>query len=277
MCVMIAKHPQWQLLRLRVSMHFATNYRSCNTPFQIKRPVALKCVSLLSPSRPRLTLQAKICDQQTKEAAASIGQNPRRTILLGTLLGATLIQQTANVSASEQVPNSEIQAIVVVGKNNKGNGNGNGNNNGSQVLEVEKVQNKIGVNGKANEQQAPSNLPPTQEAPPKMTQAPLDSVQIDEEAERRLLNEEEERRKAQRKKKKGRIRELEEIRVQLVEKEITLLAKEKELLQREQSIEVLQQELELERKIRALLTKEKERAEEEAALAMGLCTGGGFP
>lgn len=33
-------------------------------------------------------------------------------------------------------------------------------------------------------------------------------------------------------------------------------------------------QLELERKLRALLTKEKERAEEEAALAMGLCTGG---
>lgn len=33
-------------------------------------------------------------------------------------------------------------------------------------------------------------------------------------------------------------------------------------------------QLDLERKLRALLTKEKERAEEEAALAMGLCTGG---
>lgn len=37
-------------------------------------------------------------------------------------------------------------------------------------------------------------------------------------------------------------------------------------------VHVLQ--LELERKLRALLTKEKEKAEEEAALAMGLCTGG---
>ena len=32
-------------------------------------------------------------------------------------------------------------------------------------------------------------------------------------------------------------------------------------------------QLDLERKLRALLTKEKEKAEEEAALAMGLCTG----
>lgn len=35
-----------------------------------------------------------------------------------------------------------------------------------------------------------------------------------------------------------------------------------------------QEELELERKLRALLSVEKEKAEEEAALAMGLCTGG---
>ena len=33
-------------------------------------------------------------------------------------------------------------------------------------------------------------------------------------------------------------------------------------------------QLDLEKKLRTLLTKEKEKAEEEAALAMGLCTGG---
>lgn len=32
--------------------------------------------------------------------------------------------------------------------------------------------------------------------------------------------------------------------------------------------------MELERKLRVLLTKEKEKAEEESALAMGLCGGG---
>lgn len=32
-------------------------------------------------------------------------------------------------------------------------------------------------------------------------------------------------------------------------------------------------QLEIERKLRALLTKDKEKAEEEAALAFGLCTG----
>ena len=33
-------------------------------------------------------------------------------------------------------------------------------------------------------------------------------------------------------------------------------------------------QLAIEQKLRGLLTKEKEKAEEEAALAMGLCTGG---
>lgn len=32
-------------------------------------------------------------------------------------------------------------------------------------------------------------------------------------------------------------------------------------------------QLDLERKLRALLTKEKDKAEEQAALCMGLCTG----
>ncbi|KAK9834051.1 hypothetical protein WJX81_005928 [Elliptochloris bilobata] len=85
--------------------------------------------------------------------------------------------------------------------------------------------------------------------------------------------EEDERRK-QRRRKRGRIRELEEIRAELAEKELVLIAKQQELLDKEQTLLVLQQELDIERKLRALLTKEKEKAEEEAALAMGLCTGG---
>jgi len=87
------------------------------------------------------------------------------------------------------------------------------------------------------------------------------------------LQEEEERRKSRRRG-KGRIRELEEIRAELAEKELVLLEKEQELLDREQTVMVLREELEIERKLRTLLTKEKEKAEEEAALAMGLCTGG---
>ncbi|CAL5222500.1 g4874 [Coccomyxa viridis] len=90
---------------------------------------------------------------------------------------------------------------------------------------------------------------------------------------KKLLDEEEERRKTRRRK-KGRIRELEEIRAELAEKELVLLGKEQELLERDQSVQVLREELDLERKLRTLLTKEKEKAEEEAALAMGLCTGG---
>lgn len=72
---------------------------------------------------------------------------------------------------------------------------------------------------------------------------------------------------------RGRIRELEEIKSQLAEKELELLGKETALLEQQQDIQVLKQELEIERKLRALITKEKEEAEEEAALAMGLCTG----
>ncbi len=35
-----------------------------------------------------------------------------------------------------------------------------------------------------------------------------------------------------------------------------------------------QTQIELEKRLRTLLTKEKEKAEEQAALAIGLCTGG---
>lgn len=93
------------------------------------------------------------------------------------------------------------------------------------------------------------------------------------ESVQRYLKEEEDRRRKTRKG-SGRLVELEEIRTQLVEKQLILLEKEAELLQKEQTVIVLQEELDLERKLRALLTKEKEKAEEEAALAMGLCTGG---
>jgi hypothetical protein len=53
-----------------------------------------------------------------------------------------------------------------------------------------------------------------------------------------------------------------------------LVGKERELLEKEQTLLVLREELEVERKLRALVTKEKEKAEEEAALAQALCTGG---
>lgn len=72
--------------------------------------------------------------------------------------------------------------------------------------------------------------------------------------------------------KKTRIRYLQEMREELAEKEKLLLEKQQELLQKDQNLAVLQEELELERRIRALLTKEKEKAVEEAQLAIGLCS-----
>ena len=126
------------------------------------------------------------------------------------------------------------------------------------------------------------------------------SEEADKEA-KKLLDEEEERRK-QRRRKKGRIRELEEIRAELAEKELVLLGKEQELLEKDQTVAVLREEvctselfafsigkfsikcellkslhpsmcvclqLELEKKLRTLLTKEKEKAEEQSALALG--------
>ncbi|KAF8065764.1 hypothetical protein HT031_002824 [Scenedesmus sp. PABB004] len=118
--------------------------------------------------------------------------------------------------------------------------------------------------------------PPDAGAPPAPPGAP--SFQLTQEEAQRLLDDEDAKRRARRRLKKGpfsgRLRELEEMRAELAEKEITLLQKEQQLLDREQTLLVLKEELELERKLRALLTREKERAEEEAALAMGLCTGG---
>ena len=61
---------------------------------------------------------------------------------------------------------------------------------------------------------------------------------------KRLLDEEEERRKLRRRK-KGRIRELEEIRAELAEKELVLLSKEQELLERDQTVNVLREEVKL--------------------------------
>lgn len=104
------------------------------------------------------------------------------------------------------------------------------------------------------------------------SRVPLGSRETSEEAAKRYSEAEEGRKKASRKG-RGRIRELEEIRAELAEKELTLLQKEAELLEKEQTVMVLREELEIERRIRTLLTKEKEKAEEEAALAMGLCSG----
>ena len=94
-------------------------------------------------------------------------------------------------------------------------------------------------------------------------------------------------------------------RAELAEKQLKLIEREKELLDKDQTVSTLREEvsvmcqrlvcclcmytcmlprqlltlalirlqLDLERKLRALLTKEKDKAEEQAALSMGLCTG----
>ncbi|PRW56412.1 eukaryotic initiation factor [Chlorella sorokiniana] len=127
------------------------------------------------------------------------------------------------------------------------------------------------------QQQQPDQVPGSSAAPEAAPQAakspvPLTAEELEQQAAAKLLEEEEARRKARRKT-KGRIRELEELRAELAEKELVLLEKEQELLEKEQTLSILREELEIEKKLRTLLTKEKEKAEEEAALAMGLCTG----
>ena len=72
-------------------------------------------------------------------------------------------------------------------------------------------------------------------------------------------------------KKKPSFAEIEQIRAELAEKELLLLSQSKELQQKEQTLMVLQERLEIERRLRELLIAEKEKAMEEAALARGFC------
>ncbi|KAA6427958.1 MAG: hypothetical protein FRX49_02620 [Trebouxia sp. A1-2] len=99
--------------------------------------------------------------------------------------------------------------------------------------------------------------------------APLPTPPVPEDPQKT----EEEQRKSLRKTRRSRIKELEDTRLELAEKQLKLIEREKELLDKDQTVSTLREELDLERKLRALLTKEKDKAEEEAALAMGLCTG----
>ncbi|KAG7672529.1 hypothetical protein NADE_001651 [Nannochloris sp. 'desiccata'] len=116
--------------------------------------------------------------------------------------------------------------------------------------------------------------PGSSNSSPSSSKVPKGSTELSEEAAKKLSAEQEERKRG-RKKGKGRIRELQEIRAELAEKELVLLEKQQELLEKEQTVMVLREELEIERKLRALLSKQVKKAEEEAALAMGLCGVGG--
>lgn len=102
---------------------------------------------------------------------------------------------------------------------------------------------------------------------------PATAAAEQQQVEAQAADEDEEKKKAK-PSRRGRIRELEDIRSELAEKELVLLQKEQELLDKDQTLMVLREELEIEKKLRALITKEREKAEEEAALAMGICGGG---
>ena len=79
---------------------------------------------------------------------------------------------------------------------------------------------------------------PNQAAPASGAPGP-GQAEPDEAAKRQ---QEEDERRRQRRRKRGRIRELEEIRAELAEKELVLIAKQHELLEKEQTLLVLQQE-----------------------------------
>ena len=76
---------------------------------------------------------------------------------------------------------------------------------------------------------------------------------------------------------KGRLKELQGLREELLTKEYELQSKANELQKSDQTVQVLQQELELKNKLYELVKSERDRAIEEAKLASGLCAQvGGF-
>lgn len=220
---------------------------------------------MLRRSLPARSVDCRACsDKPVVRARAhkELTQRPsqsRRQFLAGcgTLLTcwepvARAQEAASSGSTSPSVSNGSQQVAPDTGASN-----GNGNGSSVQPPPVTTV---------------PAPSAPGEAQPPN----PRDSVTLSDAAAQRYLQEEDERRRREKGSKRGRGKfvELEEIRAQLAEKQYILLEKEAELLQKDQTVMVLQEELDLERKLRALLTKEKEKAEEQAALAMGLCTGG---
>lgn len=79
-------------------------------------------------------------------------------------------------------------------------------------------------------------------------------------------------------KRAGRLEELNALRVELDLKELEVREKTQELVRQEQTTAVLQEELELARRLNAILKSEVDRVKEESKLSMGLCAQvGGFP
>lgn len=76
---------------------------------------------------------------------------------------------------------------------------------------------------------------------------------------------------------KGRLKELQGLREELLEMEFELQNSASELQKSDQTVQVLQQELEVKNKLYELVKSERDRAIEEAKLASGLCAQvGGF-
>lgn len=77
--------------------------------------------------------------------------------------------------------------------------------------------------------------------------------------------------------KAARLEELNELRLELDLKEIEVREKTQELVKQEQTSAIIQEELELARKLNAILQQELDRVKEETKLASGLCAQvGGF-
>ena len=76
---------------------------------------------------------------------------------------------------------------------------------------------------------------------------------------------------------RGKMRQLQDLQQELQIKQLELEGASNELLKSEQTVQVLQQELELSRKLYDIVKTERDKAIEEARLASGLCAQvGGF-
>ena len=84
----------------------------------------------------------------------------------------------------------------------------------------------------------PPPAPPGPAPPPASSRVPLDSTQAASEAVRRTADQAAARQSSRR----SRLRELEDIRAELAEREVALLSKERELLERDQTVMVLKEE-----------------------------------
>ena len=81
----------------------------------------------------------------------------------------------------------------------------------------------------------------------------------------------EEKPKSKQEKSAGRLKELNDLRLELDLKELEVRQKSQELLRQEQTTAVLQEELELARRLNTILKSELDSAKEESKLSMGLC------